>query len=536
MSKRLRLLPMVHPSSCTTRVWCLLIFCGTAAFAAPPEAAVPRLPYEAKSFAVPQSKIDEFVFAKLAKASLPPAQPCSDVVFVRRIFLDLIGTLPTSDEVTAFLNDKSADKRGKLVDRLFTRDEFADYWAMRWADVLRVKAEFPINLWPNPAQAYHRLLRTCVQTNLPVNRFARGLLTATGSNMRVPEANFFRAVQSREPRSLAAAASLAFMGVRQESWTAAELDSLAVFFSRVGYKATSEWKEEIVLFDEAKPAPTAPVTLPDGQVLTIPPDADPRVVFADWLLQPKNPWFARCFANRCWFWLLGRGLVNEPDDFRRNNPPSHPELLAYLANELVSHGYDMRYLLRLIVSSRTYQLSSIPATADPRALEWFGCYPLRRLDAEVLIDALCAVTGTTESYSSLIPEPFTFLPEGTRAIALPDGSISSSFLELFGRPPRDSGLAAERNLNPSADQRLHFLNSSHVRLKIEKSPALRAVLRSAAPYQAANQLYLLILSRPPTDAELSLFRQSVAAAPNRQNAIADFIWALLNTTEFLCRH
>ena len=512
------------------------IVAGASVFAAPPETAPPRLPYEAKNFAEPQSRIDDFIFAKLTKEGLRAANPCSDAVFVRRIFIDLIGTLPTGKEVTDFFNDPAADKRSKLIDQLFARDEFADYWALRWADVLRVKAEFPINLWPNPTQAYHRFLHDCVKANLPVNRFARRLLTATGSNMRVPETNFFRAVQNRDPRSLAAAVSLAFMGVRQEAWPPAKLDSLAVFFSRLSYKPTSEWKEEIVIFDPSKPAPTAPVTMPDGQVLTIPPTADPRAVFADWLLQPGNPWFARSVANRCWFWLLGRGLVNEPDDFRQDNPPSHPELLAYLEKEFVSHGYDMQSLLRLIVNSRTYQLSSLPAVADPRAIEWFGCYPLRRLDAEVLIDALCAITGTTETYSSLIPEPFTFLPEGTRAIALPDGSISSSFLELFGRPPRDSGLAAERNPNPSAAQRLHFLNSSHVRTKIEKSPLLHTILRSAAPGQAANQLYLHILSRYPTDNEVRLLREMVTATPNRLNAFTDITWALLNTTEFLCRH
>ena len=506
---------------------------AAAAFAAP----APRPPFEAAAFATPQSRIDEFVFAKLIKAGLSPAAPCADAVFIRRVYLDLIGTLPTADEVTAFLAERASDKRAKLVDRLFAREEFADYWAMRWADVLRVKAEFPINLWPNPAQAYHRLLRSSVQANLPVNRFARGLLTATGSNMRVPEANFFRAVQSREPRGLAAAASLAFMGVRQEAWTTAELDALAVFFSRVGYKATSEWKEEIVLFDQAKPAPASPVTMPDGKVLTIPPDADPRTVFADWLLRPDNPWFARCFANRCWFWLLGRGLVNEPDDFRRDNPPSHPELLDYLAKEFTNHGYDMRHLLRLIVNSRTYQLSPLPTGTDPRLPEWFGCYPLRRLDAEVLIDALCAVTGSSESYTSLIPEPFTFLPEGTRAIAIPDGSISSSFLELFGRPSRDSGLAAERNPQPSAAQLLHFLNSSHVRGKIEKSVALRDLLRGTGkPGEAVTQLYLRLLSRPPSDDEQRLFRETMTTAPNRRDAIIDLTWVLLNTTEFLCRH
>lgn len=516
---------------------CLVILClavGVAGASVPPRTS-PVEPYETQSFAVPRSRIDDLVFAKLAREKVPAALPCSDAVFVRRIFVDLIGTLPTAEEAASFLADKAADKRLRLVERLFEREEFADYWAMRWSDVLCVKAEFPINLWPNPAQGYHRYLRASVRSNVPVHRFARDLLTATGSNMRVPESNFLRAVQNREPRTLAAAASQVFMGVRRESWTAAELDSLAVFFSRIGYKTTSEWKEEIVFFDLSKPAPTRPVTMPDGVSLTIPMDSDPRVVFADWLLRPENPWFARSVANRVWFWLLGRGVVDEADDFRRDNPPSHPELLNHLATELATHGWDLRHLIRLIVNSRTYQLSPVPP-ADARGASLFASYPIRRLDAEVLIDALCAVTNSTETYSSLIPEPFTFLPEGTRAISVPDGSISSSFLELFGRPSRDSGLLSERNPNPSAGQRLHFLNSSHVRNKIERSDTLRALLRGGKSDETVNHLYLTILSRPPSDPELRLFHEILSTAPDRRAALTDVTWALLNTTEFLCRH
>jgi hypothetical protein len=515
----------------------LLLLAALSPAAHPAEAPLPREPFETSSFAVPPGRIDAIVFARLAKDGLAPALPCSDAVFIRRVFLDLIGTLPTGDEVSAFLSDKASDRRSKLVEALFTRDEFADYWAMKWCDLLRVKAEFPVNLWPNPAQAYHRLIHTCLRNHLPMDRFVRGLLTASGSNMRVPEANFFRAVQNREPRSLAAAVSLTFMGVRQESWTPAELDSLAVCFSRLGYKSTMEWKEEIVFFDEAKPAATAAVKMPDGQLLAIAPERDPRGVFADWLIRPDNPWFARNLANRAWYWLLGRGLIHEADDVRKTNPPSHPELLAFLEKEFVGHGYDMRHLFRLIVNSRTYQLSCIPAGDNPRVLELFGAYPIRRLDAEVLIDAICAVTGSGESYSSAIPEPFTFLPDGSRAIALPDGSISSSFLELFGRPARDSGFESERNSNPSAAQRLHFLNSSQIRSKIEQSPALRKLARNAgAPNNAATQLYTAILCRPPTEAEKSLVRDVLGATANRKEALIDLTWALFNTPEFLCRH
>ncbi|MCX6875195.1 MAG: DUF1553 domain-containing protein [Verrucomicrobia bacterium] len=512
-----------------------LLVSGVVLAATPP--GPPREPFEAAAFAVPQSRIDVLVFGRLAKENLAPALPCSDAVFVRRVFLDLIGTLPTPDEVAAFLSDKASDKRAKLVETLFTRNEFTDYWAMKWSDLLRVKAEFPVNLWPTPAQAYHRLLRTCVRNNLPLDRFARGLLTASGSNMRVPEANFFRAVQNREARSLAAAVSLTFMGVRQESWSPAELDALSVCFSRIGYKTTMEWKEEIVFFDEATAAPKSPVRMPDGQVLAIPPERDPRAAFADWLLQPDNPWFARNLTNRAWCWLLGRGIIHEADDLRKDNPPSHPELLAYLEKEFVSHGYDLRHLFRLIVNSRTYQLSCLPADSSPRALELFAAYPIRRLDAEVLIDAICAVTGTSETYSSAIPEPFTFLPDGSRAIALPDGSISSPFLELFGRPARDSGFESERNSNPSAAQRLHFLNSSQIRAKIEQGSTLRKLVRnSGGPNNIAVQLYTDILSRPPTAAETAIVRETLSTTTNRREALIDITWALFNTTEFLCRH
>jgi hypothetical protein len=516
----------------------LLLLGAALSSAAPPaDSPLPREPFETLSFAVPPGRIDTIVFARLAKDGLTPALPCSDSVFIRRIFLDLIGTLPTSDEVSGFLNDKASNKRTKLVEQLFARDEFADYWAMKWCDLLRVKAEFPVNLWPNPAQAYHRLVLSCLRNNLPYDRFVRGLLTSSGSNMRVPESNFFRAVQNRDPRSLAAAASLAFMGVRQESWSPAELDSLAVFFSRIGYKSTMEWKEEIVFFDESTPAAKGPVPMPDGQMLAIPPQRDPRAVFAEWLLQPNNPWFARNIANRAWYWLQGRGIIHEADDIRKNNPPSHPELLAFLEKEFISHGYDLRHLFRLIVNSRTYQLSCIPTTENPRVLELFGAYPIRRLDAEVLIDAVCAVTGTRESYSSAIPEPFTFLPDGSRAIALPDGSISSSFLELFGRPARDSGFESERNSNPNAAQRLHFLNSSQIRSKIEQSATLRKWQRNAgAPNNIATQLYMAVLSRPPTEAEKSMIRDAMSATTDRKELLIDITWAMFNTTEFLCRH
>jgi len=484
-------------------------------------------------------KIDELVFAVLKAKGIQSARLCSDAVFLRRVYLDVIGTLPTAEEAKAFLDDKSHDKRAKLIDRLMQREEFADYWALRWGDVLRVKSEFPINLWPNAVQAYHRWLRTAIEQNMPYDRFVRELLTSSGSNFRVPQVNFYRATQSNEPAALAKATALAFMGDRMDSWPEDRKAGLAVFFSRVGYKRTAEWKEEIVFFDLTTKA-AASAVLPNGKVLKLAPDRDPREAFADWLISPDNPWFARCAVNRVWFWLLGRGIIHEPDDFRLDNPPSHPEVLALLAKELAAAKYDVRHVMRLILNSSTYQLSPIPRSKDPAAAALFAIYPLRRLDAEVLIDALCQITGTTEEYSSQIPEPFTWVPEEKRTIALADGSITSSFLDMFGRPPRDTGMASERSNTPTAAQRLHLLNSSHVRNKIERGPKLGPLQRMAGrdPQKATTELYLTILSRYPTADELKTLKAYTDANKGRggANTVTDMVWALVNSPEFLYRH
>ncbi len=508
-----------------------------AALAAPDTALAVTRPYERDGAAVPQGRIDELVFERLKERGIAPARVCSDAVFVRRAYLDLAGTLPAAAEAREFLRDKSPDKRRALIERLLVSDAFADYAAMHWSDLLRVKAEFPINLWPNAAQAYHRWIRSSIAENMPYDRFARELLTSSGSNFRVPQVNFYRAVQSREPETIAQAAALTFMGARAEKWPGERLAGMAAFFSRIGYKSTIEWKEEIVFFDRDKEA-AGKAVFPDGTVADAPPDRDGREVFADWLISPDNPWFARAAANRVWCRLLGRGIVHEPDDFRPDNPPSNPELLSHLARELVAARYDLKHLYRAIANSTTYQLSPIPAGGGAEAEALFAHYPLRRLDAEVLIDALNRITGTAERYSSAIPEPFTFIPEEQRSIALPDGSISSSFLETFGRPARDTGLDSERSNRPSAAQRLFLLNSSHVQRKLEQGPALRALLGSGKKQrEIIDEVYLSILSRPPTEAELAaVAAYAGSGAVKGREALIDLVWALVNSAEFLYRH
>ncbi|MCU0961168.1 MAG: DUF1549 and DUF1553 domain-containing protein [Pirellulaceae bacterium] len=487
-----------------------------------------------------RGKIDAAVFAKLRQEGIEPARLCSDAVFLRRVYLDVIGTLPTLEEARQFLADPNPHKRRDLIDQLLERDEFAEYWALKWCDLLRVKAEFPINLWPNAVQAYHRWIKTALRENMRYDEFARALLCASGSNFRDGPVNFYRASQSKQPEALARAVALTFMGTRAETWPPEKLAEMAVFFQYIGYKKTREWKEEIVYFDSQKLLSEGPkyAVLPDGSNVELTADRDPREVFADWLISPKNPDFARCIVNRVWFWLLGRGIIHEPDDIRPDNPPANVKLLELLERELYAAKYDLKALFRLILNSRTYQLSSIPQSDHSDAAQHFAYYPLRRLDAEVLVDALCQISGTTEEYSSPIPEPFTFIPPHQRSIALADGSITSTFLEMFGRPPRDTGLELERNNRPSAAQRLHLLNSSHVQRKIEQSAKLRELTRTSKNMpEAATRLYLTILARFPTERELQVFdKYAKSDVVQGHQALTDLTWALLNSVEFLYRH
>ncbi len=548
--------------------------------------------FESPAPAEPTGPLDEIVFAKLASLHIQPVL-CSDAVFVRRVYLDVIGVLPTATEARDFIQDANAKtKRAKLIDQLLERKEFVDYWSMKWGDVLRIKAEFPVNLWPNAAQAYNRWVRASLAENKPYDQFVRELITSSGSNFRTGPVNFFRAVQNRTPEGIAGAVALTFMGSRVESWPKDRLPAFAAFFSQIGYKPTREWKEEDVFWDpyhtspapaatgaaatdanKAKtpttlPAQTGPITamFPDGTTVRLTLDHDPREVFADWLITPKNPWFTKSIVNRVWGWLLGRGIVHEPDDIRPDNPPSIPELLAYLEKEMVAGKYDMKRLYRLILNSSTYQLSSMPRVNTPQATANFASYALRRLDAEVLIDAINQITGTSDLYTSPIPEPFTYIPPGQPAVALADGSITSSFLALFGRSARATGLMNERENKPVPAQSLHMLNSSHIQSKLENSPRLKAILDpNHKPAVITEELYLTILSRFPTPEEVQTAQAyglppappvtSAPAATTKPGKYAkplpvkpkyvpmkkrddwiDVAWSLINSTEFLYRH
>ena len=494
------------------------------------------IPFESSQWTLPETTLDRHVLEGLRAEGIEPSASCSDSVFVRRVYLDIIGIPPEPEDVKAFLEDRSPGKRALLIEDLMARDEFAEYRSLKWCDILRVKSEFPIKLWPNAVQAYHRWILESLRENKPYDVFARQMLTSSGSNFRVPQVNFYRAVQGRDASSMASAAALTFMGTRLENMPGQAVSGMAAFFSKVAFKSTREWKEEIVYMKPSE-APVEAV-FPDGRKVLIPADRDPRDVFADWLITPENPWFARNIVNRIWSWLMGRGIIHEPDDIRQDNPPSNPELLAYLEKELVNSGYDLNHIYRLILNSRTYQQSSIPASNNPDAEKLFAYYPVRRLEAEVLLDMLCEIGGKGEEYVSPIPEPFTVIPEYRRNVLLADGSITGPFLELFGRPSRDTGRESERNNAISDAQHRYLLNSSDIQRRIRSSRKLRKIIANSRRGQdVLENIYLFMVSRYPAPEEIEAAGEYFRTEGiKKHEAVQDIVWSLINSKEFLYRH
>jgi hypothetical protein len=519
----------------------------------------------------PVNRIDEILLAKLNSLGIQPAL-CSDSVFIRRAYLDITGELPSAEEAKAFIQDPDQNKRVALIDRLLDQSAHFDYWAMKWSDILRVKAEFPVKVWPNAAQAYHRYVWESIAQNRPYDQFVRDLLTSSGSNFRVGPVNFYRAIQDKTPEGIATAVGLAFMSTRAHLWPEERRAGMTVFFSQVGYKPTSEWKEEIVFWDPlrsaAVPGCVAPGvdavakavtvtnqiprglpepltingplegTFPDGTKVTIPVNRDPREVFAEWLIRADNPWFARSIVNRTWAWAMGRGIIHEPDDVRDDNPPSNPELLAFLEQDFVANGYDMKRLKRLIFTSTAYQFSSIPKNETPEGRANFAYYTLRRVEGEVLNDSLNEITGSTDLYTSAVPEPFTYIPKDMNAVEVADGSITSSFLTLFGRSARATGMESERVNELASPQWLYLLNSAQMQNKLQSGPKLAALIAAGGtPREIAERLYLTILSRMPTEADIQAAEAyAQLGATAGPNVWFDLAWALVNSPEFLLRH
>ena len=487
------------------------------------------------------------------KLELPEIQRSSDPVFLRRVYLTAAGRIPTLAETQAFLRDKSPDKRAKLIDKLLASGDHADLIAMRFADMLRIKSEFPVNLWPNAVQAFHQKLRTDILNNRPYFEMAYEMLTSSGSNFRIPYANFFRGSGDRSPAGLAKITALTFMGLRVEKLPEDKRKAFEAFFSRIRFKSTSEWKEELVYTDPEDAKLKA--WLPGCGSFTInAPDEEPCLVLADALVSDDNPYFARAMVNRIWCWVFGKGLIDPADDITPEptswnrflsrigltSVSAQEKMLELLTDEFRNSKYDMRHLFRVIMNSQAFHAASIaPENNNKITEQYFLTYPVRRLEAEIISDSIGVLTGNYGRYSSVIPEPFTFLPPGTKAIQIADGSISSVRLDLFGRPSRDSGKISDRNNKITGPQRLYLLNSNTVYWQISNlGRQIGRRCKGQLERRGIAEIYLRILSRDPTKLEKKWVMDYYRALPKKMRGSiwSDLCWVLVNSKEFLYYH
>ena len=506
---------------------------------------VPRSPAIEAFPSVPEHNfIDGHVYRRLKQLNIVPAEVCSDAEFLRRVHLDLIGTLPTADEARAFLADGRTNRRALLIDELLQRPEFADYWALKWADLLRVDRQA---LGHKGAYDFYRWIHASLLAGKPLDALAREIVTAEGPLSETPPANFYSAV--REPGKAASTLSQVFLGVRIECaqchhhpydrWSQEDYFGMTAYFAQLQRKNTPLGE---VLVAEGDPATTHPRTgkavpahalgaaMPEKN-----PEGDRRRELAAWLTAPENPFFARNMANRVWAHFLGRGLVEPVDDVRGTNPPSNPQLLDALAQHLIEQKFDLRALMRTICASRTYQHASRTNETNARDEQNYSRALYKRMDAEVLLDALCQVTG--------VPDRFDGAPAGTRAIELWDSQVEHYFLRLFGRPVRQSACECERVVEPSVAQVLHLLNSERVdgKLRHEAGRVAELVKRETSDQRLVQELYLTALSRYPADAERQTGVEYLAAAApgdlsQRRARAEDLLWTLLNSLEFGFNH
>ncbi len=450
------------------------------------------------------------------------AERCGDEVFLRRAYLTVTGALPSPREATRFLDDTKADKREVLIDKLINSELGLKYMQMHWGDILRVKSEFPSNLWPNGVQAYNRWIYEQLLYNVPYDEMVQKLLLSSGSNFRSPAVNFYRGFQKRSPENFYANINLLFLGNRDCK------DNGHICFSQVKFKSTKEWKEEIIYVDYHKTLPNDVVKLADGTILTPKRDSDWRTEYVKWLTSHDNRRFAEVLVNRMWYWVFGKGIVHEPDDWREDNKPSHPELLKELTDYFVANKFDMRKLLKKILLSDEFNSKAAPE----------GFYEPQRLPAEVIVDALSSITGAWNTYQSRVPEPFTYYPPKTRATHLGDATVSSSELELFGKVSRDVSLESQRNNSITSRQLLFLMNSSVLERRIRRSQNVQNIyLESGTLEGVANGVTLLVLSRRATTEEIAMYKEYMEK--NRlalMDMAVDMVWMQINSNEFLYNH
>jgi hypothetical protein len=505
--------------------------------------------------------IDSHVFAKLKTLRMLPSDLSSDAVFVRRAYLDALGVPPTVDEVRTFVADKSADKRAKLIDALMERPEFADFWALKWSDLLRNEEKA---LDHKGVQLFHQWIRDSIADGQPLNEFARELVAGRGSTYSNPAANYYRAL--RDPYSRAEATAQVFLGIRMqcarchnhpfERWTQQDYHQFAAFFARIDYRIVEnnrkdkldkhEFDGEQIVYVERSGELEHPLTkeplrpkflgaaTPDfGE------DGDRLLALADWIARPDNPFFARAQANRIWYHLLGRGLVDPNDDFRASNPPSNAALLDELAKDFADHHCDLRHLVRTIMKSRTYQLSAVPNDTNRDDETSFSHAVIRPLQAEQLLDAVSQATG--------VPAKFSGFPVGTRAGQLPGVGAQrprgerptdgEKFLYAFGKPVRSLSCECERSDDTTLNQAFQLITGEMLNCMLtEPDNRIGKLLAVGKPTEAIiEELYLASLCRPPSPRELERTLALVKRAKTPRAGLEDMLWGLLNAKEFLLR-
>ena len=501
--------------------------------------------------------IDRHVFANLQRLGIPPSALCDDSTFLRRVCLDIAGRLPTLEETQSFLANRDPDKRDRLVETLLASPEYADWFANKWTALLKNKRDAAADITAN--FAFHAWMRDSLLANTPYDQIVRQILASTGTIVANPPVAWYKRV--KEPVQQLEDVAQLFLGVRMncaqchhhpfERWSQHDYYSFAAFFSQIGRKPTAIAGEDLIFHkrgiaqieNKKTREPVRPAAL--GQpALDIPPDEDPRLRLADWMGEPSNPFFARALVNRYWKHFFKRGLIEPEDDIRESNPASNPELLNDLADHFVRSGFDLKELVRTLVSSHTYQLSSQPNEHNLADTQNFSRYYPRRLTAEVLLDSLDSVTGAKSEFADL--------PPGTRAVSLPDNSYNraSPFLKVFGRPEGASVCECERVQSASLAQSLHLMNAADVKTKLTAAGGRAERLSKAEMPEPKRirELYLAAFAREPDAEEVRLAETHVAkprtdaagkpldSLQSRRQGYEDLIWALVNTKEFLFNH
>ena len=489
----------------------------------------------------PVNEIDRLVFARWKNLHLLPSEVCSDEVFLRRAAIDLTGRLPQPEELRAFVADTSPDKRARMIDRLMESPDFTELWVMRWAELLQIRTANGVS--PKGLLLYDRWLRERVRAGVTIDRIVRELLPATGGTFENPATSYYQTETT--PQLLAENVAQSFLGTRIQCaqchnhpfdrWTMDDYYGFASFFSQVGYKQAQD-PREIMIFNAAAGGLKHPVgdrdavpTFLGAGVAVLPAGADYREVLAAWLPSPANPAFGRNLANVVWSHFFGIGIVEPVDDVRVSNPPSNPALLQYLGEKLSRDGYDIRPLVREICNSRTWQLSTQRNDSNRLDERHFSHGRVRRMRAEVLLDCISQVTGTTDDFRGL--------PAGSRAIQIADGQTPNYFLSTFGRSTRNTACSCEVKTSPTLSQALHLLNGETTSGKIAEGRLIERLMQQHDdPLTVVRELYVACLSREPVPAELEKIQTRIEEQSDLQQSLTDLFWALLNSNEFVFNH